>query len=72
MTTPDEAAVTRTGHFSDVERQHGRTADIGGPTMPGLVVEPERLPDGRSITYFSAGDPAQRSSTGFGREDQDV
>ena len=25
-------------------------------TMPGLVVEPETLPDGRSITYFTAGD----------------
>ncbi|WP_218890270.1 hypothetical protein [Actinomycetospora corticicola] len=39
------------------------TADTGAGGMPGLVVEPETLPDGRSITYFSTGDGAQRSST---------
>ena len=42
--------------------QRRRTVDVAAGdraadgTMPGLVVEPETLPDGRSITYFTAGD----------------
>ena len=49
MTAPDEGGPIRTGSDRDVDRQHGRIAD----TTPGLVVEAERLPDGRAITYFS-------------------
>ncbi|MEJ2868607.1 hypothetical protein WCD74_12615 [Actinomycetospora sp. OC33-EN08] len=40
---------------ADAGRQQRTIADTGGGDMPGLVVEPETLPDGRSITYFSAG-----------------
>ena len=46
MTTPDE---DRACAIPDVERQRSAIAD----TTPGLVVEAERLPDGRRITYFS-------------------
>ncbi|MCD2190322.1 hypothetical protein [Actinomycetospora soli] len=40
---------------ADAGRQPCATADTGEGAMPGLVVEPETLPDGRSITYFTAG-----------------
>ena len=48
METPDE---DRACAIPDVERQRSAIAD----TVPGLVVEEDRLPDGRRITYFSAG-----------------
>jgi hypothetical protein len=38
---------------ADAGGQPCATADPDAGAMPGLVVEPEILPDGRSITYFS-------------------
>ncbi|WP_285592206.1 hypothetical protein [Actinomycetospora sp. NBRC 106378] len=38
---------------ADAGGQPCATADTDEGALPGLVVEAERLPDGRSITYFS-------------------
>ena len=56
MTTPDDHS-TRERRRPGVGRQERAVAgaSTGPATVPGLVIDEERLADGRAITYFGVG-----------------